>query len=186
MPSDQSPDSQNSLQSRFEIRSTWKFKHVKNRKTRNPVFGSVFTPPIEVKFRDQEPSFPSFVHIGWRQVKRERGARRSGGGDLAAGGKFNSVAMVDISILETRLWLACDLLVTRHKQITSKSQANHKQITSKSQLTCDASIRLWRVREKKDLYVPTYIRMSLPSDLAAKEPMSPLLRVSKYLRKWVQ
>ena len=130
---------------------------------RNPAFGSVFTPPIEVKFRDQEPSFLSFVHIGWRQVERERGARRSGGGDLAAGGKFNSVAMVDISILETRLWLACDLLVTRHKEVTSKSQASHKQVAT----------YLWRVasksqaNHKRDLCMYIHIANSfLPSGLA--------------------
>jgi len=124
-----------------------------------------------VKFRDQEPSFPSFVHIGWRQVKRERGARRSGGArrprcwrqvQFSRDGRYLNFG----DTLVTRLWLACDAsqaLVTRHKRVTSESQASHKQVTT----------YLWRfasesqANHKRDLCMYIHIANSfLPSGLA--------------------
>ena len=98
---------------------------------------------------------------------------------LAAGGKFNSVAMVDISILETRWELSGDEYsegpgeysrrpheATRGlKEATTRPQkvpASTQKATARTQ---KATAVLTRQR-KKDFYVPTYVRMSLPSHLA--------------------
>ena len=86
--------------------------------------------------------------------------------DLTAGGKFNSVAMVDISILETRWELSGDEAsrgLTEHSPSTHEASRKTQKVPASTQKatarTQKAPAVLTRQRKKRLLhtYVRTYV-----------------------------